>query len=236
MSEHPFTRFWLHPRRQRWLADAIGTGWAWVHRMGTAGADSRHGRRFGAVGEGTGFMFPPGPGMNEHLIRIGARTLIGPDVSLSAGMWPGEALAPEQGWVVRIGDRVNIGRRCSIAGRVGIDIGDDVTFAPDVYVTDHNHRYDDPDLPVATQWVDSAPVTIGPGCWLGTRAVVLPGTTLGRNVVVAAGTVVRGEVPDHAVVAGVPGRVVRRLVDGEWDPPIRDDIDPAPPGWPGTPA
>jgi serine acetyltransferase len=233
-DEHPFTAWWLHPRRQRWLADAIGTSWAWVHRMGTAGAESRRGRRFGAVGEGTGFMFPPGPCMNEQFIRLGERTLIGPEVSLSAGMWPGERLEPEAGWVVRIGDRVNIGRRCSIVGRIGIDIGDDVTFAPDVYVTDHNHRYDNPSLPVATQWVDSAPVSIGAGCWLGTQSVILPGTTLGRNVVVAAGTVVRGDVPDHAVVAGVPGWVVRRLEDGTWDPPLRDDIDPAPPGWPGT--
>ena len=77
-------------------------------------------------------------------------------------------------------------------------------------------------------------MAIGAGSWLGARAVILPGTTLGRNVVVAAGSVVRGDVPDHAVVAGVPAKVVRRFEDGTWDPPLRDDIDPAPPGWPGT--
>ena len=40
--------------------------------------------------------------------------------------------------------------------------------------------------------------------------MILPGTTLGRNVVVGAGAVVRGTVEDHAVVAGVPAKVVRR--------------------------
>jgi acetyltransferase-like isoleucine patch superfamily enzyme len=198
--------------------------------MGTAGKGTRHANRFGAVGDGSAFSWPPGPTMNEHLIRIGSRTLIGPDVTLSVGMWPDEDLGVDE--VIRIGDRVNVGRRCAIVGRQRIDIGDDVTFAPDVYVTDHNHRYDDPDTPVSLQWVDSAPVGIGAGCWLGAGVVVLPGTTLGRNVVVAAGSVVRGDVPDHSVVAGVPAKVIRRRVDGEWDPPLDPPSGDPPANWP----
>jgi len=231
-NEHPFTRFWLHPRRHTRLVDALFGGWRWVARMGTAGRGTRHAGRFGGIGDGSAFSWPPGPSMNEHLVRIGTDTLIGPEVALSVGMWPGEDLDPTDGWVIRIGDRVNLGRRCAIVGRQRIEIGDDVTFASDVYVTDHNHRYDDPDTPVARQWVDAAPVSIGAGSWLGARAVVLPGTTIGCNVVVAAGSVVRGEVPDHAVVAGVPGKVVRRYADGEWEPPLDgDDHDHPPPGW-----
>ncbi len=113
------------------------------------------------------------------------------------------------------------------SGASGIEIGDDVTFAPDVYVTDHNHRYDDPDHPGRPSSGSTPPRSrIGAGCWLGTGVVVLPGTTLGRNVVVAAGSVVRGEVPDHAVVAGVPAEVIRRYADGEWDPPPRPAESP----------
>jgi hypothetical protein len=52
--------------------------------------------------------------------------------------------------------------------------------------------------------------------------VILPGARLGRNVVVAAGAVVRGEVPDFAVVAGAPARIVRRWdPDTGWQPPLR---------------
>ena len=229
--EHPVTRFWLEPRRHARLVDVLFGGWRWAVRMGTAGAGSRHARRFGAVGHGSAFSWPPGPTMNEHLVRIGDATLIGPEVSLSVGMWPDENLDAPEGWIVRIGDRVNIGRRCAIVGRRHIEIGDDVTFASDVYVTDHNHRYDDPDVPVARQWVDAEPVSIGSGCWLGARAVILPGTTLGRNVVVAAGSVVRGDVPDHSVVAGIPGKVVRRYEGDAWDPPIDDAGDEPPEGW-----
>jgi acetyltransferase-like isoleucine patch superfamily enzyme len=60
-----------------------------------------------------------------------------------------------------------------------------------------------------------AAVRIGSGSWLGANAVILPGTTIGEHVVVAAGAVVRGDIPDHCVVAGVPAKIVRRFVDGE---------------------
>src|SRR5690606_13932126 len=98
----------------------------------------------------------------------------------------------------------------------------DCYFGPYVYVTSTNHSYDDPHEPIGKQWPRMEPVEIGPGCWIGTGAVILPGARLGRNVVVAAGAVVRGAVPDHAVDAGAPARVVRRWTpDDGWQPPLR---------------
>jgi acetyltransferase-like isoleucine patch superfamily enzyme len=44
--------------------------------------------------------------------------------------------------------------------------------------------------------------------------VILPGARIGRQCVVAAGSVVRGVVPDHSIVAGVPAKVIRRLDEG----------------------
>lgn len=202
---------WHHPPVQRRLADALFRGWQWVSRVGTLGPDTTVGARFGAMGTGSALAFPPGPMLNEHLVHIGSGTLVGPHVGLAVGVVAGEPdLDPPGGWAVRIGDRCNIGRGSTIVGRHRIDIGDDVICGPFVYITDHNHRYDDPDLPIGRQWMTEAAVTIGDGCWLGAGAVVLPGTTLGRNVVVAAGSVVRGEIPDRCVAAGVPATVVRR--------------------------
>jgi acetyltransferase-like isoleucine patch superfamily enzyme len=85
-----------------------------------------------------------------------------------------------------------------------------VFTGPYVYITDQNHGYTDPDVPVGRQWPVNEPVVIGSGCWLGAGAIILPGARLGRNVVVAGGAVVRGEFPDHSVIAGVPAKVVRR--------------------------
>jgi len=111
--------------------------------------------------------------------------------------------------VLRVGDRCVIGRGSHIVAHQSIVIGDDVYTGPYVYITDQNHGYADPDIPIGRQWPSNTAVSIGPGSWLGAGAIVLPGACIGRNVVVAAGSVVRGQVPDRCVVAGVPARVVR---------------------------
>jgi acetyltransferase-like isoleucine patch superfamily enzyme len=137
--------------------------------------------------------------------------------TICAGMAPGHDLGPDP--VLRIGDRCVIGRGSNIIAHQSIDIGDDVYTGPYVYITDQNHSYADPDQPIGGQWPVNSAVRIGAGSWLGTGAVILPGSTIGQNVVVAAGAVVRGEVPDRCVVAGIPARVVRSYVPGSgWEP------------------
>ena len=117
--------------------------------------------------------FPPGSVFGERWIHIGADTLIGPHVSLSAGMAPGQPM--EHDPVIRIGARCSIGRGSHIIGHRSIEIGDDVTFGPYVYVTDQNHVYADVDTPIGRQWPAEDPVVIGAGSWLGANVVVLPG-------------------------------------------------------------
>ena len=188
----------------------------WMERAGTVGHNDKTARRFGAFGESSALVYPPGALFGEKFIHIGAHTLIGPHVTMSAGLY-GEELHTATGWSLRIGDRCSVGRDSYFVSRIGIDVGDDVTMAPNVYVTDHNHRYDDITLPIKQQWMTEAPVTIGSGSWLGTGVVILPGAHLGKNTVVAAGSVVRpGDYPDFAVLAGVPAKVVRHYDGQEW--------------------
>jgi acetyltransferase-like isoleucine patch superfamily enzyme len=187
-------------------------GWEVVADLGAIGPGDPAGRRFGAFGEGSFFAFPQGAVYNEHYIRIGSQTAIGPYVSLAAGMAPGQELPTDP--VVTIGDRCLIGRGSHIVGHWGIELGDDIQTGPYVYITDQNHSYADPDVPIGRQWPVEAPVRIGSGSWLGANVVILPGTSIGEHVVVAAGAVVRGTVPDRCVLAGVPARIVRRWVPG----------------------
>jgi acetyltransferase-like isoleucine patch superfamily enzyme len=196
-------------------ADAVHRLWRYAIDVGATGPHDARGRRFASMGEGSCIAFPPGAVFGERFVEIGRGTLIGPNVTLAVGMHPDEPLQVPGGIVVRIGDRCVIGRGVSIVARCSIVIEDDVTTAPNVYITDHNHSYDDLAIPIGRQWPSEDPVRIGAGSWLGTNVVVLPGTDIGRHVTVAAGSVVRGEVPDYAVVAGVPARVVRRHVEGE---------------------
>jgi acetyltransferase-like isoleucine patch superfamily enzyme len=211
-------------------ADAVHRAWRVAMDVGTIGPEDVRGRRFASMGQGSCIAFPPGAIFGERFITIGRGTLIGPNVSLAAGMHPDEPLDVPGGIVLRIGDRCVIGRGVSIVGRCSIVVEDDVTTAPNVYITDHNHSYDNIAIPIGKQWPTEEAVRIGAGSWLGTGVVVLPGADIGRHVTVAAGSVVRGSIPDYAVVAGAPARVVRRHVDGEgWVPPLRRET--APPDW-----
>ncbi len=197
---------------KRLLNRGILTTWRWVERRGEIVPGTAAAERFGALGTDTAIGFPTATLMNERSIHIGSRTLIGRQVTLSVGYSPYDAHLPVRGLV--IGDRCVIGARSSLVAHASIEVGDDVWFGQDVFVSDSGHGYQDPDVPIGQQLGAHQPVRIGSGCWLGHGAIVLPGTTLGRNVVVAAGAVVRGDVPDNAVVGGSPARPLRTFEPG----------------------
>jgi acetyltransferase-like isoleucine patch superfamily enzyme len=207
-------------RRYRRVLPALVHGaWRAVQRAGTITADTSAGQRFAAFGHGSMLAFPVGSVFGERWITVGEDTLIGMHVTLSAGLVPGHDLGPVP--VLRIGDRCVIGRGSHIVAHHSIQIGDDVYTGPYVYITDQNHGYTDPETPIGRQMPRNTAVSIGSGTWLGAGAIILPGACIGRNVVVAAGSVVRGEIPDRCVVAGVPARVVRAYVAGDgWSPPL----------------
>ncbi|MCF3965506.1 acyltransferase, partial [Streptomyces fuscigenes] len=198
----------------------VHAGWRWVQDAGAVTAAHPGRMRFRRIGEGTRLAFPQGTVFGEPWIELGDYCIVGERVSLTAGLVPGLDLGPDP--YVSIGDGVVLGRGSHVIADTTVSIGRDTYCGPYVYITTTNHSYDDPGVPVGKQWPRIAPVAIGAGCWLGTGAVILPGAVLGRNVVVAAGSVVRGEVPDHAVVAGAPARIVRRYDEAEgWQPPLR---------------
>ncbi len=197
---------------RRAATSAVHAAWERACLYGAIGPDHPRAARFGAFGAGSLVAFPPGSVYNERWIRIGSGTMIGPWVTLSAGMAPGQHMLTDP--VVAIGDRVVVGRGSHIVGHLRVEIGDDVQTGPYVYVTDQNHGYADPDVPIGTQVPHDAPVSIGSGSWLGAGVIVLPGSQIGRNVAIGAGSVVRGTIPDHSLAVGVPARVVRRYEPG----------------------
>ena len=60
--------------------------------------------------------------------------------------------------------------------------------------------------------MDIMEVVIGNHCWIGQNATILKGVTVGEGAIIAANSVVTDDVPEHALVAGVPARVIKEGV------------------------
>src|SRR3954452_12068530 len=111
----------------------VRSAWSRLSWCAAIGPRSRAGRRFGRFGPNSIICFPANPILNERYIPIGEGTMIGPQVTLSAGMMPGQECLPES--VVRIGDRCLIGKGSGIVGHLSIDIRNYVWTNDDVYIT-----------------------------------------------------------------------------------------------------
>ncbi|MFJ3905512.1 acyltransferase [Streptomyces sp. NPDC090025] len=111
-----------------------------------------------------------------------------------------------------VGPGVVIGDNCKLQNYALVYepavLGDGVFIGPSVVLTnDHNPRAVDPDgrLKRGGDWEPVA-VRIGDGAAVGARSVCVAPVTIGRWALVAAGSVVTADVPDFALVMGVPAR------------------------------
>lgn len=205
----------LRLRARHWLGARVRQLRHYLNEVAVIGHDDPEAKSFFRFGRSSAIMAPQGVMFNEEHIAIGEGVLIGPNVSLSAGISPGQEMIESP--VVKIGDRTIIGRGTHIVGHWDIEIGDDVLMGPNVYITDQNHTFNDPIRPIRDQPGIEAAVSIGAGSWLATNVVILPGTVIGPNSVVAAGAVVRGEFPGRVVLAGVPAKIVKEWnSNGHW--------------------
>ena len=108
---------------------------------------------------------------------------------------------------VRIGRGSELGTRCIIQSHVVI--GDDVIMGPDVKIYSRNHRYEALDTPIKDQGKVQCTTSIGSDVWIGANVIILPGVCIGDHVIVGAGAVVSKDVPEFAVVAGNPARILK---------------------------
>jgi UDP-2-acetamido-3-amino-2,3-dideoxy-glucuronate N-acetyltransferase len=107
-----------------------------------------------------------------------------------------------------------IGARCKVSSHSflcdgvtledGVFIGHGVMFTNDPYPRAVNA---DGSLQGPDDWV-TVPTLVKAGASIGSNATILCGITIGSGALVAAGAVVTRDVPDHAIVAGVPARII----------------------------
>ena len=93
-----------------------------------------------------------------------------------------------------------------------VEIGDHCMFANGCFVTDANHRFDDPDQPITWQGFSSkGPTRVGDNVWCGANVVITSGVTVGERSVIGANSVVTTDVPPFSIAAGAPAKVLRRV-------------------------
>jgi acetyltransferase-like isoleucine patch superfamily enzyme len=140
--------------------------------------------------------------LREGRLEIGAGTLLEPHVWITA---PGGAR-------VRIGSGTFLNLGVMVAAQELVEIGDHCMLANGCFVSDADHRFDDPDVPVTWQGFQSrGPTRIGDNCWLGAHVVVTSGVTIGERCVIGANSVVTSDLEPFSIAAGVPARLLRRV-------------------------
>ena len=140
--------------------------------------------------------------LREGRLEIGPGTLMEPGVWITA---PGDAR-------IRIGAGSFLNMGVMVASQHLVEIGDHVMLANGCFVSDANHRYDDPELPVPWQGVTSrGPTRIGDNVWCGAHVIVTSGVTIGERCVIGAGSVVTADIEPFSIAAGAPARVIRRI-------------------------
>ena len=114
---------------------------------------------------------------------------------------------------ITIGCDSLVGEYSVIRGQGGVKIGDRVYTSPYTQIIAVNHVFSDPGRPFVEQGITAEGIVIEDDVWLGAGSIVTDGVRIGQGAVVAAGAVVTKDVPAHAIVAGVPAKIVRTIGD-----------------------
>jgi acetyltransferase-like isoleucine patch superfamily enzyme len=172
------------------------------------------------------------PNYLRLLLRLGRRRLlarrlhsdgiafIGPGVKLQIGRkgrielgrwsWLGHGtkIRCHEG-LVSIGAKTVLGQECTISAYQHVSIGRECVIADRVMLIDFDHGMVEVERPIRLQGIYKRDVRVGNNVWIGYGACILRGVTIGDNAVIGTSAVVTKDVPANAVVAGIPGRVIR---------------------------
>lgn len=140
----------------------------------------------------------------EHPAHIS----VGNAVVIRERAWLAAVRHPDGYGELRIGSGVHVGREVLVTAAYSVSIGDGVTIGSRAMIYDNNHNFGDPAMSVMDQGLYGAPVVVGDFAWIGAHAIILPGVKIGKGAVIGAGAVVTKDVPEFAIVGGIPAKVI----------------------------
>ena len=140
--------------------------------------------------------------LRDGRLEVGEHTLLEPHVWLTIS---------DKGRI-RIGQGTFLNIGVMVAADELVEIGDHCMFANGCFVTDANHRFDDPDQPITWQgFTSKGPTRVGDNVWCGANVVITSGVTVGERCVLGANSVVTVDIPPFSIAAGAPAKVLRRV-------------------------
>jgi len=140
--------------------------------------------------------------LRQGRLEIGAQTLFEPGVWITM---PSPAR-------VRIGEGTFLNLDVMVSALALVEIGDHCMFANGCFITDADHRFEDPDQPVPWQgFTSKGPTRVGDNVWCGAHVVITSGVRVGERCVIGANSVVTEDIPACSVATGAPAKVLRRI-------------------------
>jgi len=142
----------------------------------------------------------------------GVKLEIGRGATLRLGRWSwlgaGTKVRVHEGRV-EIGAKSVLGQECTISAYKHVSIGRECIIADRVMLIDFDHGVTEVERPIRLQGIYKRDVHVGNNVWVGYGACILRGVTIGDNSVIGTSSVLTRDVPDDAVVGGIPARVLR---------------------------
>lgn len=145
-------------------------------------------------------------------IRGIERMRFGKNVVIQKDCWLNIAFNhPTPGPMIIIEEGTNIGRRCTLSAAHKIHIGRFVLLAPNVFIADTHHEYQNVDKPIMHQGITtySDQICVGDETWIGINAVIMGNVTIGKHCVIGANAVVTKDIPDYCVAVGNPAKIIK---------------------------
>ena len=108
---------------------------------------------------------------------------------------------------ITVGKNVFINACCHFQDHGGVTLEDGCQIGHNVVFATLNHGF----APEDRSTTYPAPIVLKTNVWVGSNATILSGVTIGENAIVGAGSVVTKDVPDNAIVGGVPAKVIKYI-------------------------
>ena len=108
-----------------------------------------------------------------------------------------------------IGNKTDIGSNVIISSVSGIFIGNSVLIGPKCCIGGARYETSVIGIPMMEQGIYSkGSIVIQDDVWIGAGAIILDGAKIGKGCIIGAGSVVIKDIPDYAIVVGVPAKII----------------------------